>query len=126
MGRCVTVDASNVLMPIKAGKPQAVDIGKGMYKSSWGIEFVEGSAVTLHPKGLKTHQVPGMLTSASPLHTFKNSSLKFYDWYSDSASAADAEKWFTITCWFYWPLPKADARQRVLLHSTPSEDGQDN
>jgi len=73
---------------------------------------------------LRTHQVPAMLTSASPGHTFSNMSQQPYEWFAENRHA-DVEKWFTITCWFYWPLPKADAKQRVLVHSTPSEDGQD-
>lgn len=110
-------------MPVKSGNPKPVDIGKGMYKSSWGIEFVEGAAVCLHPKGLKTHQVPGMLTTASPSDTFKITSQKAYEWFSDQPR--DADKWFTITCWFYWP-PSKDSRQRVLLQGGASEDGTDN
>jgi len=122
--RCVTVDAANVLMPVKHGNPKPVDIGKGMYKSSWGIEFVEGAVVMLHPRGLQTHRVPGMLTTASPLDTFKNVSQKPYEWFEDQP--ADAERWFSITCWFYWqPTISEERKQRVLVHSTPSEDGQD-
>jgi len=126
--RCIAVDASNVSMPIATGKPKGVDIGKGMYKSSWGVEFVEGSGVCLHPRGLKTHQVPGMLTTASPLHTFKNSSQKPFEWFrqpEDEPPTGEEERWFTISCWFYWPLTKADTHNRVLLHSSPSEDGQE-
>jgi len=94
-----------------------------MYKSSWGIEFVEGSVVMLHPGGLRTHQIPGILTTASPLDTFKSTSQKPYEWFAEQS--ADAERWFTLTCWFYWPPSKSDAKQRVLVHSSPSEDGQD-
>merc|ERR1719383_999182 len=61
--KCIALDASNVLLPVKAGNPLPVAIGKGMYKSCWGIEFVENSCVTLHPDGLKTHKVPGSQTS---------------------------------------------------------------
>mmetsp|Transcript_29421 Transcript_29421/g.51577 ORF Transcript_29421/g.51577 Transcript_29421/m.51577 type:complete len:1122 (-) Transcript_29421:32-3397(-) len=97
--RCITVDASNVLLPVRTGNPKPVDIGKGMYKSSWGIEFVEGSFVTLHPDGLKTYQIPGLLTSASPSDTFENMSKKPYEWLGKPPH----KKCFTITCWFYWP-----------------------
>lgn len=123
---CITVDGANVLMPVKTGSPKQVDIGKGMYKSSWGIEFVDGSAVTLHPKGLKTHQVPGILTTASPGHTFKNTSQRHYQWFLEDRNLEDdSERWFSITCWFYWPLPKSESNHRVLINSTPSEDGKE-
>lgn len=125
--RCITVDASNVLMPVKTGTPKGVDIGKGMYKSSWGVEFVEGTCVTLHPKGLKTHQVPGMLTTAPPSHTFRSTSMKFYDWFDEQSLSGDNEKWFTITCWFYSDekVVKGGHKRRVLLHSTPREEDND-
>eukprot|EP00931_Biecheleriopsis_adriatica_P115539 TRINITY_DN91323_c0_g1_i1.p1 TRINITY_DN91323_c0_g1~~TRINITY_DN91323_c0_g1_i1.p1 ORF type:complete len:1061 (+),score=214.42 TRINITY_DN91323_c0_g1_i1:117-3299(+) len=119
--RCITVDAANVLMPVRAGSPQPVAIGKGMYRSTWGMEFVKGSCVTLHPDGFKTYDVPGLLTSASPPDTFENTSQSPYQWLADPP---DPRHW-TVTCWFYWPLhtdSQADARkQSVLLQSAPPE-----
>mmetsp|Transcript_65479 Transcript_65479/g.151998 ORF Transcript_65479/g.151998 Transcript_65479/m.151998 type:complete len:1031 (+) Transcript_65479:218-3310(+) len=115
--KCVAVDAANVLIPVKEGNPRAADIGKGMYHSTWGVQFVEGSCVTLHPDGLKTWLVPGILTSASPLSTFENTSRSEYTWL-DEASAPD-EKHFTVTCWFYWPLnPQKDRVNKVLLQTS--------
>lgn len=101
--RCITVDASNILMPVRTGTPKPVDIGKGMYKSSWGIEFVDGSYVTLHPEGLKTNEIPGLLTSASPADTFENTSKSPYEWLGRKPH----QRCFTITCWFYWPDDQA-------------------
>jgi len=112
--KCITVDAANVLMPIKEGNPRPADIGKGMYKSTWGVQFVEGSCVTLHPDGLKTHQLPGLLTSASPADTFENTSKSSYE-RLDNESAN--EKHFTISCWFYWPLTTTKG-ECVLVQAT--------
>lgn len=126
--KCIALDASNVLMPIRKGNPKPVDIGKGMYKSSWGIEFVDNSAVYLHPVGLKTHEVPGMLTTASPSDTLLEYSQIPYDWLSPNPLDQDGKsKAFSITCWFYWPPPKSDTiTKRVLLSCSapnPSEAG---
>jgi hypothetical protein len=115
--KCITVDASNVLLPMLTGTPKPVDIGKGMYKSSWGIEFTPSSCVTLHPDGLKTHELPGLLTSASPTDTFAATSLAHYAWLESDKTPN--EKNFSITCWFYWPLPQREnVSEWILLHST--------
>jgi len=118
--RCHSVDGSNVLLPIKVGHPKPADIGKGMYRSSWGIEFVEGSSVTLHPDGLKTYKIPGLLTSASPTDSFANTSKTTYQPLDDEEPK---EKNFSITCWFYWPISRKGtaATQRVLLQTCPHE-----
>lgn len=122
---CITVDASNVLIPLKYGHPRPVDIGKGMYKSSWGIEFVEHSYVSLHPEGLKTHSVPGLLTSASPGDEFDVMSKEPYKWLTESTGSQEQRNRFTISCWFYWPLHQSkdkEQKKRVLLNS--SEDAE--
>jgi hypothetical protein len=122
---CITVDASNVLIPLEYGKPRPVDIGKGMYKSSWGIEFVEHSMVKLHLEGLKTYQVPGTLTSASPGDSFTEMTREPYRWLTDSLDTNDRRNKFTISCWFYWPLhsgKEKEPKKRVLLNS--SKDGE--
>lgn len=120
--RCITVDAANVLLPIKAGEPKPVDIGQGMYSSMWGVEFGTGSCLTLHPDGLKTYNVPGLLTTASPMDTFKQTSQSPYHWLDEPPDP----RHFTITCWFLWPLNQFDSsetarRQCVLLQSSPPE-----
>jgi len=97
--KCITVDASNVLLPLKYGSPRPVDIGKGMYKAYWGIQFEPGTCVTLHRYGLKTHAIPGTLTSASPSDTFANTARRPYEWLGTGPN----ERHFTLTCWFYWP-----------------------
>lgn len=115
--KCVTVDAANVLIPVKDGSPRAADIGKGMYQSTWGVRFVEGSAVTLHPDGLRTHEVPGILTAASPLSTFESTSRHRYAWLDE---APPDPRHFTVTCWFYWPLDDSK-RSKVLLQTTKED-----
>mmetsp|Transcript_110737 Transcript_110737/g.264164 ORF Transcript_110737/g.264164 Transcript_110737/m.264164 type:complete len:1042 (+) Transcript_110737:96-3221(+) len=117
--RCLTVDSANVLLPVRFGDLQPVDIGQGMYKSTWGVEFVYGSCLTLHPDGFKTYNVPGLLTTASPQDTFRNSSQSPYHWLDDPPDP----RHFTVSCWFFWPLSQADeaARQCVLLQSSPPE-----
>eukprot|EP00439_Symbiodinium_sp_Y106_P045628 s3157_g5.t2 len=120
--RCITVDAANVLLPIKAGEPKPVEIGQGMYSSMWGVEFGTGSCLTLHPDGLKTYNVPGLLTTASPMDTFKQTSQSPYHWLDEPPDP----RHFTITCWFLWPLNQFDSsetarRQCVLLQSSPPE-----
>lgn len=117
--RCLTVDAANVLMPIRAGDPKPVDIGQGMYKSTWGVEFVPGSCLTLHPDGLKTYNVPALLTTASPMDTFKNTSQSPYHWLDQPPDP----RHFTISCWFFWPLrgESSEAGQCVLLQSSRPE-----
>mmetsp|Transcript_16694 Transcript_16694/g.47593 ORF Transcript_16694/g.47593 Transcript_16694/m.47593 type:complete len:1037 (-) Transcript_16694:132-3242(-) len=115
--KCLTVDAANVLTPVKEGSPRAADIGKGMYQSTWGVQFVEGSAVILHPDGLKTSEVPGILTSASPLSTFQSTSRREYQWLDDSPPDP---RHFTVTCWFYWPLNSSKSN-KVLLQTTKED-----
>ncbi len=39
------------------------DIGKGMYKKNWGVEFVEGTSIVLHPDAFSTLDLPGLLTT---------------------------------------------------------------
>jgi len=116
--KCVTVDAANVLIPVKKGTPEPVDLGKGMFNSSWGVKFVERTCVTLHPDGFRTHEVPGILTTASPLSTFQDTSRDPYAWLDEQPN----EKHFTITCWFYWPLEPTNHKDamksnKVLLQS---------
>eukprot|EP00928_Gymnodinium_smaydae_P100139 TRINITY_DN9756_c0_g4_i1.p1 TRINITY_DN9756_c0_g4~~TRINITY_DN9756_c0_g4_i1.p1 ORF type:complete len:1049 (+),score=158.05 TRINITY_DN9756_c0_g4_i1:60-3206(+) len=111
--KCGAVDAANVLMCTKIGHPKSADIGKGMYKSTWGAQFVEGSCVMLHPDGLKTYEVPGILTAASPSDTFVESSRRPYQWLD---TEKPHPKQFTVTCWFYWPLGTRK-HQHVLLQS---------
>jgi len=124
--QCVAVDASNVLLPLKVGNPRPADIGKGMYRSSWGMEFVEESCVKLHPEGLQTNRIPGILTSASPIDTFANTShqpVKFLD--LENPNGPDRRQ-FSIVCWFYWEkVPRAliTRRDRVLIQSSPDESG---
>mmetsp|Transcript_72521 Transcript_72521/g.216379 ORF Transcript_72521/g.216379 Transcript_72521/m.216379 type:complete len:1045 (-) Transcript_72521:159-3293(-) len=115
--RCVAVDAANVLLPMREGSPRGADIGKGMYQSTWGVQFVEHSCVILHPDGLRTHEVPGILTAASPLSTFENTSRREYQWLDD---AKPHPKHFTMTCWFYWP-PDSSKGNKVLIQ-TSKED----
>lgn len=38
--RCLTVDAANVLLPVRAGEPKMVAIGQGMYGNS--VEVAAG------------------------------------------------------------------------------------
>lgn len=118
----VTVDAANVLLPIKAGDPKKVRIGKGMYRSTWGMEFVKNSCVTLHPDGFKTYNVPALLTTASPMDTFKVTSQSSYHWLDEPPDP----RHFTVSCWFYWPLNtdtnSPDPRKAsVLLQSSSPE-----
>jgi hypothetical protein len=115
--KCIAVDAANVLMPVRDGNPRPADIGKGMYKSTWGVQFVEGACVTLHPDGLKTHKLPGLLTSASPSDTFASTSQRSYERLERESDADQAEKHFTISCWLYWPLITTKG-QCVLVQST--------
>jgi len=133
--KCITVDAANVLLPVKIGNPRAADMGKGMYKSTWGIQFVEGTCVALHPDGLSTNSIPPMLTCATPSHTFEHTSKQPYQWleavlkpgsdpntpsYSDVPYNPDPKE-FSITCWFYWPLVKTyQSGQNVLVQSCSS------
>lgn len=113
--QCIMLDAANVLIPVKKGNPKAADIGKGMYQSMWGVQFVEGSCVTLHPDGLTTKNVPGILTSASPSSTFVHTSREPYQWLDESAP--DAEN-FSVTCWFYWPLSQSKEKvEKVFLQA---------
>jgi hypothetical protein len=115
--KCITVDAANVLMPVKSevgnGRIQGAEMGKGMYKSTWGVQFGEGTCVTLHPDGLKTHELPGLLTSASPFDTFANLSQRPYEGLDREAAHP---RHFTITCWFYWPV-RTTKGQSVLVQS---------
>ena len=53
-------------MPIKIGPSKKADVGRGLYKSQWGCEFLEGSSILLHPDGLRTHSLPALLCEASP------------------------------------------------------------
>lgn len=104
-------------------------MGKGMYKSSWGVEFTQGSCVTLHPDGLKTYAIPGTLTSASPLDTFANTSKRPYQWLSEavsdpllreqvsSSSLVPHPKHFTVTCWFYHSTSR-NPGQKVLIQTS--------
>jgi len=120
--RCITVDAANVLLPIKAGEPKPVDIGQGMYCSTWGVEFGTGSCLTLHPDGLKTYNIPGLLTTASPKDTFRNTSQSPYHWLDEPPDP----RHFTLTCWFFWPLNQFDPQESakrhcVLLQSAPPD-----
>mmetsp|Transcript_42460 Transcript_42460/g.76298 ORF Transcript_42460/g.76298 Transcript_42460/m.76298 type:complete len:1084 (-) Transcript_42460:23-3274(-) len=125
MDGCSTVDAANVLQPVRAGQPKPVDIGKGMYRSTWGVEFGRGSCVTLHPDGFKTYNVPGLLTAASPQDTFHNLSQRPYHWLDEPPDP----RHFTLTCWFYWPLVDESALQdgndghkmSVLVQSSPPD-----
>jgi len=111
---CVAVDSANVLMPVKAGNPKAVEMGKGMYRNLWGVKFVEGSCVTLHPDGLQTNKVPGTLTSASASDTLHATSKREYQW----LGTEPGPRRFTVTCWFYWPSdPTMDTK--VLIQTTP-------
>ncbi|CAL1160575.1 unnamed protein product [Cladocopium goreaui] len=127
---CLTVDAANVLLPVRAGDPKPVAIGQGMcgasgwkgvrYKSTWGVEFV---SLTFHPDGFKTYNVPALLTTASPQDTFMNTSQSPYQWYHEPNP-----RHFTISCWFFWPLCSDDGLksreggcQCVLLQSSPPE-----
>jgi len=124
--KCITVDGANVLLPIKVGTPKPAEIGKGMYRSSWGIEFVDGAAVTLHPDGLKTFQIPGLLTSASPSDHFTNTSRKPYETLEEEDVQREAmeegKRHFSITCWFYWPTAwGGPARKKVLVQTTTRE-----
>mmetsp|Transcript_52414 Transcript_52414/g.125208 ORF Transcript_52414/g.125208 Transcript_52414/m.125208 type:complete len:1158 (-) Transcript_52414:68-3541(-) len=124
--QCIAVDGSNVLLPLKVGNPKPADIGKGMYRSSWGIEFVDESCVKLHPEGLQTDRIPGILTSASPVDTFANTAhqpVKFLD--IDHPNGPDP-RLFTITCWFYWEKVSrsTNRRDRVLVQSAPDEHGE--
>jgi len=111
---CITVDAANCLLPVKTGNPRPVDMGKGMYKSMWGIEFVEGSCITLHPDGLRTTQIPCTLTSAPTLDTLACTSKRPYAWLGSEPDS----KHFTITCWFYWPANPTPG-DKVLIQTTP-------
>eukprot|EP00929_Paragymnodinium_shiwhaense_P076735 TRINITY_DN394_c0_g1_i1.p1 TRINITY_DN394_c0_g1~~TRINITY_DN394_c0_g1_i1.p1 ORF type:complete len:1097 (-),score=271.50 TRINITY_DN394_c0_g1_i1:216-3506(-) len=126
--KCIAVDAANVVLPVKIGNPRPADIGKGMYRSSWGVEFVEGSVVMLHTDGLSTHAVPGTLTSASPSDTFENTSKGPYLWLDEGPPHP---KHFTLCCWFYWPLSSIKSR-KVLVKAKDSasqiyyEDSVDN
>jgi len=123
----LTVDAANVLQPVRAGHAKPVDVGKGMYKSTWGVEFVRGSCVTLHPDGLKTNFTPALLTVASPQDTFRNTSQRPYQWLDEPPEP----KHFTLTCWFYWPLVDESLvdleaagdghKMSVLVQSSPPE-----
>lgn len=120
---CLTVDAANVLLPVRAGDPKPVAIGQGMYKSTWGVEFVSDSCLTFHPDGFKTYNVPALLTTASPQDTFMNTSQSPYQWYHEPNP-----RHFTISCWFFWPLCSDDGLksreggcQCVLLQSSPPE-----
>ncbi|CAK0856863.1 unnamed protein product, partial [Prorocentrum cordatum] len=102
----IALDAASVLLPIKVGSPRPVPLGKGMYKSIWGIEFLAGSCVMLHPDALCTDRVPGLLTTASPLDTWavvgnEPSNQEPYQWYDPDKPNY---RHFTITCWFFWPL----------------------
>lgn len=116
--KCIAVDGANVLLPINSGTrdPRPADIGKGMYQSSWGVEFIDGSVVSLHPDGFKTYEIPGILTTASPNDTFTNTKRE-YDWLDDKPDP----KHFSLTCWFYWP-PTFDKDKKksskVLVQST--------
>lgn len=114
--RCITVDAANVLLPVRSGSPKPVDLGKGMYQSTWGIEFVQGSRVLLHPSGLVPYMVPALLTTASPADTFQ-ATAQSYNWLGEPLE----QKHFTLTCWFYWPLPKPAGQSSVccLVQSAP-------
>lgn len=118
---CVNLDAANVLLPYRSPvSPKPVDTGKGMYRSRWGVEFVEDSCLTLHPNGLKTNLVPAILTSASPQDTLEALSCQTYDWLV-SKDTLPHPKHFSITCWFYWSLASTEEerRDRVLITSTP-------
>eukprot|EP00413_Alexandrium_margalefii_P001830 CAMPEP_0204517700 /NCGR_PEP_ID=MMETSP0661-20131031/3812_1 /ASSEMBLY_ACC=CAM_ASM_000606 /TAXON_ID=109239 /ORGANISM="Alexandrium margalefi, Strain AMGDE01CS-322" /LENGTH=398 /DNA_ID=CAMNT_0051523111 /DNA_START=24 /DNA_END=1220 /DNA_ORIENTATION=- len=115
--RCIAVDAANVLIPVKEGSPRGADIGKGMYQSTWGVHFEKGSCVVLHPDGLRTHEVPGTLTSASPLSTFEDTSRGPYDWLDE---ARPDPRHFTVTCWFYWP-PSPSKGNKVLLQASKED-----
>merc|ERR1719291_887831 len=131
----IALDASNVLLPIKVGGPRRVPLGKGMYKSTWGIEFLTGSCVMLHPDALCTDRIPGLLTTASPLDTWAvvgnvPSNQEPYQWYDPDRPNY---RHFTITCWFFWPLhfgrlrgsddPMNSRGQAVLISSKgQSED----
>merc|ERR1719378_1238081 len=91
-----------------------------MYKSTWGVQFVEGTCVTLHPDGLKTYEIPGLLTSATPSHTFKAMTHSYYDALEDE-NKLPHKKHFTITCWFYWPLTSAPLKHNVLVQSSGAQ-----
>jgi len=114
----VAIDSANVLMPVLktlgTKTPAPVDIGKGMYKSTWGIEFVEGSYIQLHPEGLRNNNVPTLLTSASPLNNFAATSNGHYRWIG-SEKANDTS--YTIACWFYEPEHPDPSKEkhRVLV-----------
>lgn len=118
--KCIAVDAANVLLPVKWGNPKAVELGKGMYRSTWGIEFVTGSCVMLHPDGLKTSRIPGVLTSASPSDTFANTSCKAYEWLE---KRNPHPKNFSISCWFFWPLAATTGSTQHVLVETRPVDG---
>lgn len=90
------VDASNVLMPIAVGQPKRIDLGKGMYRRSWGCEFVELSLILLHPDGLNTGKVPGIMTVASPGDTFENANSSYRSMLEQDIQA---QRHFTIHCW---------------------------
>eukprot|EP00927_Polykrikos_kofoidii_P034719 TRINITY_DN2939_c0_g1_i1.p1 TRINITY_DN2939_c0_g1~~TRINITY_DN2939_c0_g1_i1.p1 ORF type:complete len:1060 (+),score=200.31 TRINITY_DN2939_c0_g1_i1:218-3397(+) len=118
---CIAVDAANVLLPIQEGNPRPADIGKGMYMSTWGMEFVKGSYVILHENGLKTHRVPATLTSASPTDTFAETSVSPYQWLIQDPPD---EHNFTISCWFYRPPKSVKTPGRKVLVASKSGDAQ--
>jgi len=114
----VAIDSANVLMPVHRGEPVAVDIGKGMYKSTWGIEFVKGSYVQLHKDGLWQGLIPALLTSASPSDDFRTTSADHYKY----MVAPGLKENSTITCWYYWPEDKSKVpSERVLLETDSGE-----
>ncbi|CAD7966050.1 unnamed protein product [Amoebophrya sp. A25] len=58
-----------------------MDLGRGMYRRSWGCDFNEGSGIILHPDGMRIHQVPSFLTCASPSDTYTGSAGAFRSYF---------------------------------------------
>ncbi|CAD7936091.1 unnamed protein product [Amoebophrya sp. A120] len=99
----VGVDSSGVLNPLTIGQPRPLELGRGMYRRSWGTEFVEGSAIILHPTTVSPTKIPAALTSASPGSTFTNSNGSFGTLLQANLKTAHlANRHWTLHCWFYW------------------------
>ncbi len=113
------VDSSCVLSPIAIGQSEHVDIGTGMYESTWGHTFADGDCVLLHPDGITIGQMPGNLTSAPPFHTYRHAN--FTHRFLTADEGVLNPRTFTMCCYFFWPPP--DRNNRAMNFGGPSWEG---
>jgi len=128
----VAVDSANVLHPRRTFQPpRPVELGRGLYGSVWGQEFVQESCILLHPDGFSTEKVPSTLAFASPSDTFRTTSVPYQGLDPEVTHFMAGEEGremkraaLSIVCWFHWPLCEESANQHdhVLLQALAQED----